>query len=229
VPKEFLNRSQIGATLQQVRRKGVPKGMGEGSKPRPNGPADASSIKRAAPHPEPKCIPGLIAGEGRPAARKITIDGGSSVPGQRHDPVSVSLAPDPNEIDARNVVDCERSGLRYPETGAVQELEQRPVTKIDRIGTVELVEDLGERSSGEGARQDPASLGGRGALRRVVGHQFAMSGIAEERPHRRGLPSHRAPCVAPGRKMGEIPPHGFAVDRLDGSVTRSPAEIEELR
>ncbi len=126
VPQKFLDASDIGTTIEQVRRKTVPQRMGEGCKALFHNPTDAAAIEWPAPNSYPKRTFRVGSGQRSPPVLEVSRDRllGRSTDRNLTDLPTLSL--DRQQVPA-NLVDAERGKFRDPEAGRIQRVDDRSV------------------------------------------------------------------------------------------------------
>ncbi len=175
--EELLDRPQVRAALEQVRRVGMAQTVGVS-----NEPAQHARVEAPPAHREKERIARTtreggtaVAQPGADAPRRLLADG--------HETLLVALSANvdvlPVEID---VAQIERHGLGRPKTARVHELEQRGVAErqgpLGAADDVDRVLDLPERGCLRKAPRAPRS-------KCRVGHALGPEGVPCERPDRR--------------------------------------------
>ena len=202
VAEQFLDGAQVGAALEQMRRKGMSQRV------RTDPEARAAHDRRSAPG-------ALHASPGQSGARgnSRTAD-----PTSLSQPTRAVLQPDRNRLLRRvverddsflgplshhanharaqvHVLDVEANELAEPESGRVEQLEHRTVAAAERLA---LVRGVSAASTSRPPRDAPGPSvlpWGSGQRNGVAFDPSLAAHVARERPQRRELARHRRPCL----------------------------------
>ena len=225
--EHFLNRAQIGTSLEEVRGEGVTEQVGVdarrvearllGDAPQDQERACASERPAARVQEHLGAVAGVEVG---PAAREVAAERLGGGPPDRHDAFLVSLADDSHgtvlEVDAA-ADEADRLGHAQP--GAVEELDERLVAERARRRAGGRVDQAFGLAGREGLREGLRPPRQRHARRRVVGADAEELQVAEEAT---------GGGVAPGDRRGRKPVRaqlrGVALEVLDARRRHRPAE-----
>jgi hypothetical protein len=137
VAEHLLHATEVGAALEEVRRERVPEQMrmdtlrieARGSRQPPQDQERAGPGERPALRVQEE-LGAVAAVEERPAAREVAAQCLGRLAADRHDPLLAALADDAHEpvveVDAALL---EADGLRDPEPGTVEQLDEGPVAE----------------------------------------------------------------------------------------------------
>ncbi len=210
--EKLLDRPQVGAAFEQVRRKRMAQPVRVGDEA-----AQRRRVEPASPRREEERVVGA-ARELRTCFVHVPRDETRGLLAERHD--SILAAFSESHVDELllevDVAEVEPDRLRASEPRRVHELDERLVAERKRAVPLEPVDDLLDlallRRIGQPARTS------RGE--RTVGHPFRSEHMAEKRPHRRQLaadrrgrePSSRPRAAELGHPVGEDA-HVHVLDR----------------
>jgi hypothetical protein len=162
--EHLLDRAEIGATLQQVRREGMAEEVGMHTARLESGAVGelsedqerAGASQWAAADVQEQLRP-VAAVEMRAAEREVSTNGLRSRASQRYQALFVSLAQhaDDSLVDGDATL-LESDRLGHAQAGAVQKLDERPIAQCARAGAGSSVYEAlglrGRESAGECAR-----------------------------------------------------------------------------
>ncbi len=228
VPQELLNRPQIRPPFEEMGGEGMAEGMRERSEPGTHDTPDPSGVQRPAPGPHPQGIGRSVRRHRLTALLDPTPNGVLGGPADRDDPHPPTFARDPDLGEGADVGEPERGQLRYPQSGGVQQFEERTVTQRHGVVTIDQGECVVDRPAREGLGKTVRCLRPAESTRRAGRPLTAPDQILEERPDRRSLASHRGSGVPRCIEVGEEPANGAAVDGVELGDIMSSAKVEEL-
>jgi hypothetical protein len=209
--EHLLHAPQVGAALEEVRRERVPEEVRVDTRrvePRlPREPTQdeegARAREGAALRVQEELAP-VAAVEVRPAARKVAAKRLCRLPPERDEALFVALphAADDPVLDV-DTAPLERDGLADAQPGAVEKLDERPVTESTRRRSSRGLDEPLNLPRGEGAGQPGPAPRKVDVGRGVVGPQAEDDEVPVQRSGRGGPPCDRAGRLSAGAQVGE--------------------------
>ena len=149
-----------------------------------------------------------VSGEhGDAAVDEVLEQGDPGRLAERHDPLLGALAQDQDGVGREvDVTEAQAAELPDPDPGRVQELEDRPVAKADRVDRVGAGQQAVDLARLEHHRQTLGPAGDSQTRGRVVGHEPSARQEPEGRPQHRRLPGDRCGGKPPGPLQRQEPP-----------------------
>src|SRR5579859_316444 len=164
VAEELLDHPEVGAALEQVGGEGVPETMGVGDEA-----AQRARIEPAAAGGDEERVLRAGCELGAPVA-EVEAEPVCGLLTERDDPLFSALAADVDRLRAEvDVREVEVDRLLAPQAGRVDELGERAVAELERLGAVEASEQLVELRRFRRLRQPARAARRQRNLRDAVG------------------------------------------------------------
>ncbi len=226
--QEFLDRAEIGASLEEVCRERMSQRVGETGHTVIENTSNAACIQRTSTNSDEERPPCAIANQRRAPIGKPPIECPASRPSNRNDPLSIAFPGDRDEI-AGDVGLREPCDLGHPHPGGVQQLEERPIPQRDGIVTVDRFEGCADCPRRQSVRKRPRRPGRVDPDGGVAAQDLSLHTEVEEAANGRDLSRHRRPGVAPRVEIRHPSPHDPPIDRIQPVESQPVAEVQKGR
>ena len=237
VAEQLLNRAQVGAALQQVRRKRMAQRVRADAEPRAARGDVAADQPIDAADAQPR--PAVVHEQRLAVAPRRRLAGPSPAPGERrladgqllpilqvvanrrgragverHQPLLPALAQHPRHPRAQvDVVEVEAGQLAEPQPRRVEQLEDRAIAAAERRRRPRRLEQRGHLLFGEVRRHADLALRRRDQRARIVLDELLPPQVAQERPDRGELARRGRPRLPARVQLGEKAADGVAIER----------------
>lgn len=228
VAQQLLDRPQICAALEEVRRKRMPEGVWEAGHASIENTSDPALIECTSTYTHEQGPSCAGRGELGSAPGEPPVEGTSCRTPHRYHTLTLALAGDRDEVGV-DVADREPGNLRDPHAGRIQQLEQCSVADRGRVVTVDGVDRLGDGSGWERVRKRARWPGGVDPNRRVGNHDRPFDAEFEKAADRRHLAGDGSSGIATRVEVGDPSPHRLSFDCLQVVDTEPIAEVQEHR
>lgn len=226
--QEFLHTAEVCSSFEEVGGERMSEGVREGSDPpaydSPDGPGVHASTAPADPQP----VARVNGHQMRTAEGTPTLHRDHRRSPDRHGTVTASLSAYDHRRRASYRAHRHRGQLRNPNSGRVEDFEQRPIPEVQRIGPVDRLDGGLNLTRRQRVRQWLRSLGTCDTGSRVGGDEAPTNRVVQERPDRRSLPGGGGTGVTQGVELGEEPTDDTAIDQLQSGDALVVTEIQEL-
>ncbi len=224
--EQLLDGAQVGSAVEQVRGERVPQPVRVG-----DDPAQGARVEAAPAHGQEECVVCSLR-QVRPRLAQVAAEPKRRLLAERHDALLAALAaPDSQELLLEvDVSEIEAYGLRAPQSGGIDELDESAVPQRDRPLALERLERALDVCGGGGVWQAPRAA--RAEAR--VGDALGPERMPEEGAHRGQLAADRGrrelPAASRAAEPGDVVGEHADVDRGEvGAVILEPgAELSDV-